>query len=164
MTSKTPRPSQNLEAPANSPAQWNSLGSNLSRQQLGFVTESACAIFRSSEAMRKVQQEAAHQALEHYAAAARKLHGACQPADLLAIQSELLSFDLQEASQYWQKLMAAALQAQTEMVSTTSNMLNSEAGSGVKSALEAFQATLPMMANAFQVGRQSGSAERPHDA
>ncbi|MBK5206165.1 MAG: phasin family protein [Polaromonas sp.] len=137
---------------------------DLSRQQLGFVTESACAMFRGSEAVRKIQQQAAHQASEHYAAVAQKLHGACQPTDLLAIQSELLSLNLQEASQYWQKLMTAALQAQTEMMSTTSHMLNSEAGSGVKSALEAFQSTIPMMAKGFLVGRQSGSAERPHDA
>lgn len=162
MNSKTARPSQSHETAGSSPAPWNFLA-DLSRQQLAMVTESASAIFRSSEAMRKVQEQAAHQASEHYAAVAKKLHGACQPADLLAIQSELLRFDLQETSQYWQQLMAAALQAQTEMMATTNRMLNSEAGGGVKSALEAFQSTLPMT-NGFWVGRQSGSAERPHDA
>lgn len=163
MNAKTPRPSQSHEVSGNSPAQWGFLADS-GRQQLAMVTEGACAIFRSSEVMRKVQQETAHQALEHYAAAAKKLHGSCQPADLLAIQSELLRFDLQEASQYWQQLMTAMLQAQTEMLATTTNQIfHSEAGDGVKSTLEAFQATLPM-ANSFLFGRQSGSAERPHDA
>jgi hypothetical protein len=110
--------------------------------------------------MRKVQQQAAHQASEHYATAAQKLRVACQPADLLAVQSELLRFDLQEASQYWQQLVTAALQAQTEMMTTASHMLDSEAGGGVKSAIEAMQAAIPPMATSFFATRPNGPTER----
>ncbi|MDO8455400.1 MAG: phasin family protein [Burkholderiaceae bacterium] len=159
MTSKTSRPTSTYEAHGQDLTPWSFLA-DLSRQQLSFATESVSAIFRSSEAMRKVQQQAAHQASEHYAAAAQKLRGASQPADLMAIQSELLRFDLQESSQYWQQLMTAALQAQTEMMTTASHILDSDSGSGVKSALEAMQAAIPPIANSFFVSRPNGPTER----
>jgi hypothetical protein len=159
MTSKPSRPASTHEARGNDLPSWNFLA-DLSRQQLSWATEGASAIFRSSEAMRKVQQQAAHQASEHYATAAQKLRVACQPADLLAVQSELLRFDLQEASQYWQQLVTAALQAQTEMMTTASHMLDSEAGGGVKSAIEAMQAAIPPMATSFFATRPNGPTER----
>ncbi len=159
MTSKASRPAPTYEARGGDLTPWNFLA-DLSRQQLSFATESASALFRSSEAIRKVQQQAAHQAAEHYADAAQKLRAASQPADLLAVQSDLLRFDLQESSQYWQQFITAALQAQTEMMSTASHMFNSEAGGGVKSALEAMQAAIPPMASGFFVGRPNGPTER----
>lgn len=159
MTSKTSRSTSTYEARSNDLTPWGFLA-DLSRQQLSFATESASAIFRSSEAIRKVQQQAAHQASEHYAAAAQKLRGASQPADLLAVQSELLRFDLQESSQYWQQLMTAALQAQTEMMTTASHILGSDSGSGVKSALEAMQAATPPMASSFFASRPNSPTER----
>lgn len=159
MTSKTSRSTSAYEAHNNDLTPWSFLA-DLSRQQLGFATESASAIFRSSEAIRKVQQQAAHQASEHYAAAAQKLRGASQPADLLAMQSELLRFDLQASSQYWQQLMTAALQAQTEMMTTASHILDGGSGSGVKTALEAMQAAIPPMASSFFASRPNGPNER----
>lgn len=159
MTTKASRPASAYEARSSDLTPWNFLA-DLSRQQLSFATESASALFRSSEAIRKVQQQAAHQAAEHYAEAAQKLRAAGQPADLLAVQSDLLRFDLQESSQYWQQFMTAALQAQTEMLSTASHMFDSEAGGGVKSALEAMQAAIPPMASSFFVGRPNGPTER----
>ena len=44
-------------------AAWNA-ASDLPRQQLSLATESACAMFRGFEAMRKIQERAAHQALQ----------------------------------------------------------------------------------------------------
>jgi hypothetical protein len=160
MTSKTSRSTSDHEAHRTDSTPWNFLA-DLSRQQLSFATESASALFRSSEVMRKIQQQAAHRAAEHYTASAQKLRGVRQPADLLAVQSDLLRFDLQESSQYWQLLMSAALQAQTEMMSTTSHMFASESGGDVKAALEAMQATIPPMANSFFVDRPNGSTEQP---
>lgn len=110
--------------------------------------------------MRKVQQQAAHHASEHYAAAAQKLRDTRQPADLLAIPSELLRFDLQEAIQYWQQLMTAALQAQTKIMSTASRLFDGETAGGVKSVLEVIQTAIPPMANSFFVASPDGPTER----
>jgi hypothetical protein len=159
MTSKTSRSASAYEAHGSDLTPWNFLA-DLSRQQLSLATESASALFRSSEAIRKVQQQTAHQAAQHYAAAAQRLREASQPADLLAVQSDLLRFDLQESSQYWQQFITAALQAQTEMMRTASHMFDNETGGGVKSALEAMQAAIPPIANSFFAGRPNGSTER----
>lgn len=129
-TKKTVRPASPPEATTTAAdvlAPWNLLG-DLGRQQFALATESACAMFRGSEAMRKVQQEAAHHSSEHHEAAAQKLRGPCAPAELLAIQSDLLRFDMQEAAQYWQQMADAALKAQLEMMGCASQMFS--AGSG----------------------------------
>jgi hypothetical protein len=159
MTSKTSRPASSHEVQGNGLTPWSFLA-DLSRQQMSFATEGACALFRSSEAIRQVQQQAAHHASEQYAAAAQKLRGATQPAELLAVQAELLRFDLEEANRYWQKLMTAALQAQTEMMGTASHMLDNEAGGGVKSALQAMQSAIAPMASNFFATRPDGPAGR----
>jgi hypothetical protein len=125
-TKKTVRPASPPEATTTTAAAlapWNLL-SDLGRQQFALATESACAMFRGSEAMRKVQQEAAHHSSEHHEAAAQKLRGPCAPAELLAIQSDLLRFDMQEAAQYWQQMADAALKAQLEMMGCASQMFN----------------------------------------
>ncbi|MDO9215946.1 MAG: phasin family protein [Lacisediminimonas sp.] len=159
MTSKTSRPASSHEVQGHGLTPWSFLA-DLSRQQMSFATEGACALFRSSEAIRQVQQQAAHHASEQYAAAAQKLRGATQPAELLAVQAELLRFDLEEANRYWQKLMTAALQAQTEMMGTASHMLDGDAGGGVKSALQAMQAAIPPMSSSFFATRPDGPVGR----
>lgn len=159
MTAKTSRPTSTHEVHGNNLAPWSFLA-DLSRQQMSFITEGACALFRSSEAIRQVQQQAAHHASEQYAAATQKLRGATQPAEMLAVQSELMRFDLEEANRYWQKLMTAAFQAQTEMMGTASHMLDNEAGSSVKSALQAMQSAIPPIASSFFATRPDGPAGR----
>ena len=141
---------------------WNMLA-DLARQQLAVTTESTSAICRGSEAMRKIQQDAAHQASVYHADAAQKMRASsCQPADLLAIQSELMRIDMQGAGQYWQQIASAALQTQIEMMSSVGRIFDSET-SGVKSALEVFQAAIPPMTNSFFVSR-SNQADEQHKA
>jgi hypothetical protein len=156
-TTHTPYTAETSGADQNA---WKMLA-DLGRQQLAVATENTSAIFRGSEAMRKIQQDAAHQASVHHAEAAQKLRAAAfQPADLLAIQSELLRIDMQGAGQYWQQLASVALQTQIEMMSSVSRMFDDGTGGGVKSALEVFQAAIPPMANSFFVSRSSESDEQ----
>lgn len=131
---------------------------DISRQQLAMATEMACTLFRSSEAMRKIQQQAAHHASQRHEAAMQKLHGNCTPADLLAIQSDLLRFDLEKASQYWQQLTALALQTQLDLMTSASHMHDSETDNSLKSTLNAFQVTLPLV-NSFFASSPIGSIE-----
>lgn len=126
---------------ANGPVPQNFLA-ELGRQQLAVVTDAACAMFRGSEAIRTIQQQAAHEASLRHQAAAQKLQGNCAPADLLAIPSELLRFDLQGATQYWQQITTAALQSQIEMMASASHLLTDEKNGSWKAALENFQAAL----------------------
>lgn len=134
MSAKTPRAAPAREAPA----PWNFLA-DLSRQQLSVATDASCAMFRGFEAMRNIQQQAAHDASARHEAAAQKLHGStCQPADLMAIQAALLRDDLESATRYWQQLAATALEMQTEMMGCTSHLLDSETALETVSALEAF--------------------------
>ncbi len=116
--------------------------SDLSRQQFSLVADSACAMFKGVEAMRKIQQEAAHQASQQYELAAQKIRNASASADFLTIASELMRFDMQEATRYWQQLAAAALEAQVEMTSTTGKLIEPTSIAGLKPVIETWQAAL----------------------
>jgi hypothetical protein len=116
---------------------------DLGRQQAVVAAESACALFRGFEAMRKIQEEAAHEASQRHADAAQKLRGSCQPADLMAVQSELLRFDFDAAGRYWQQLAAAALEMQTEIMGCASHLIDSETMLEGSSALDAMQFRIP---------------------
>ena len=96
--------------------QWN----DLPRQQMAAAAQANCALFRGFEAIRTIQQKAAHQALAHRRTIAEKLKEPCHPMDLVAVQGELLRFDLQGAAMYWQQLGAAVLEMQREMLGSAS--------------------------------------------
>lgn len=134
----------------------------LGRQQLAVASESSSALYRGGEALRKVQQESAHEASIRHAEAAHKLFGPCQLTELLSIQTELLRANIQSATNYWQQLAVVALQTQREMMLSTSHLLENSSGSGMKSALEAFQATIPPMATSFFVHSHGELNEQPH--
>jgi hypothetical protein len=128
------------EAAADS-SPWN-FAADWSRQQLAVATAGAGAWFRGCEAMRKIQQHAAHQAGTMHEAASRKLQGPCEASDLLAVQSELLRSDFQGAGQYWQQLLAATLKMQVEMLASASHLADGTAGAAFKPALDAWQAAV----------------------
>ena len=56
---------------------------DLPRQQCAAATHAACAVFSGFEAMRRIQEKAAHEALKHYTDAAGRLEKGCAPADVL---------------------------------------------------------------------------------
>lgn len=125
---------------------------DLPRRQLALMTESATAVLRGSEALRKLQQESAHRALAQHEEAAERLRGQVDFNELLTIQAELLRFNLQEAAQYWQQLTTTALKMQAEMVSSAGEVLDS----GEEPTLDALQ-------RAFEASLSSGAAAgTPH--
>lgn len=93
-------------------AAWN----DLPRQQLAAATQACCAMFRGFESIRRVQQKTAHQALAHHQVIAEKLKEPCHPMDLVAMQAEMVRFDLQGAAMYWQQLASAMLEMQRELL------------------------------------------------
>jgi hypothetical protein len=155
MSSKTAKPAPN--AIANAAAPWNFLA-DLGRQQMAVVNDASCAMLRGFETMRQIQHDAAHHAAAQHQAAAQRLHSSCAPADVMAIQSELLSDDFQAASQYWQQLAGAAMEMQTEMMGCATHLLDSETALEAASAMESFDA-LPGF-NTFFARKMNGSAEK----
>lgn len=141
-------------------ASWNALA-EMGRQQLAVATESASALYRGSEALRKVQQEAAHEASVHHAEVAQKLLSPCQPSDVLALQTDLMRFNMQSATHYWQQMMVVALQTQREIMLGMGHLLDAETGSSMKSAMGAFQSIIPPMANSFFI-HNPGDFPEPH--
>ena len=128
MDTKTPN-STPPEAPSVGNPMPLNLMANLGQQQLALMVQSACAMFRGSQAIREIQKEAAHQAEARHEEAAQKLRGPCKPADLASIQSDLLRLDIQEATQYWQHLGAAMLKTQVEMMGSVNQVLSNGADS-----------------------------------
>ncbi len=110
---------------------------DLGRQQMSVAAEASNALMRGFDAMRKLQEQAAHDAAERHAAVARKLQGASQPFELMTIQAASVRDDLESATQYWQQLAATALEMQTEVMGCASHLLDSESALEAASALEA---------------------------
>ncbi len=119
---------------------------DLGRQQMSVAADASCALLRGFEAMRQIQQKAAHDASVRHEAVSEQLHKGCAPADLMSIQASLLQGDWQEASKYWQELAATALEMQVEMMSCASHLVDSETAVESVSAVEAFDAIPGMKA------------------
>jgi hypothetical protein len=119
---------------------------DLPRKQLALMTQSTSALFRGSEAMRKIQQQTAHRAAAHQDEVRERLRSPCDLAELLSIQGELMRFNLQEAAQYWQQLTDAALKVQADVVSRVAEDAQGEPT--LDSLQRAFQASLSAGAGA----------------
>lgn len=141
MNDKTRSPAANLATTPASLAPWGLL-TEMSRWQMSLATENASAFFRAVESVRTVQQQMAHQTRAQYEAAAHKLQKACEPGDLLSIQSALLRFDFQAAIQYWQQLADSAVKAQVELMDGSKHLLAAPAEDPFKPMLQAWQNAL----------------------
>jgi hypothetical protein len=99
---------------------------DLPRQQSAVATHAACAMFSGFEAMRKVQEKAAHAALKHYSDAAQRLEKQCAPLDVLSVQMDLARFDAEAAAAYWQELAATALQTQARVAACAGELVDAD--------------------------------------
>lgn len=140
MTAKNHRSPAAREAVVAAPVTLEVL-TELGRQQLAIVADGASAVFRGSETMRRIQQQAAHRACAHCETAAQKLRHPGE-AGQLANPWELLHLDLQEVSGYWQQMTETALKTQGEVMGLTSQMLSLGASDGLKPALQAWQTAI----------------------
>lgn len=107
------------------------------RQQAAVATECAVAMFRGFEAIRKVQEDAARQAATRHERAAQRLLTPCQPTEVFEIQADLLQFDLEAGTRYWQQLSAAALEMQTQMLACCTQLVDSASVLEAVSSLDA---------------------------
>lgn len=141
MSTKTSRVASSNEPATAGSVPWNLLA-DFSRQQFILATESAGAVFRGSEEMRKIQQQAAHDASLHHEAIAQKLRNQSEPSDLLAIFADLMRFNLEGGMQYCQQIATVMMKTQGDMAACTSQVLQAAPENGLKPALEAWQSVL----------------------
>ena len=142
MSAKSSRNASASEADISNLSAMN-LWADLPRRQLALLTRSASVLYRGSETLRTIQQQAAQRATEHHQEAAEKLDGPCDFSEMMAIQADLLRFNMQEAAQYWQQLATAAFRIQVDMVSGAGQALEPAATDPTLDSLQrAFAATL----------------------
>ena len=107
------------------------------------AAEGAGVVFRGFEAIRKIQEQTAHRAGAYHEAAAERFKKAATPNDVLAIQSDLLRFDLEEGTRYWQELGAAAMEMQNEMLGCATHLADTESLLEAASAVAHFESAIP---------------------
>lgn len=122
--------------------------SDMTRQQLTMMTEAACAVLGSSEALGKIQQQAAHQASVRHQAAAETLRSEVEPMDVLSIQSDLVRQDMQEVAQYWAQLASTVMRGQLDMMGRMSHMLNAGSAGGLGGAFDTWRSAMAASADA----------------
>jgi hypothetical protein len=91
---------------------------DLPRRQLALMTHSATAIFRGAQELRRIQQEAAQRATLQTEEAAERLREPLDLTEVMALQNELVRFNLQETAHFWAQVANAALKWQADMVSS----------------------------------------------
>jgi hypothetical protein len=141
MTAKTSRSTSTETSDSASLAPLGMLA-DLPRQQMALMTQSASALLRASESVRKVQQQAAHRASAQHQEIAERLRAPCDFNELMSIQGELLRFNIQEATQYWQQIVTATLKAQADLVGTAGQALDPGGEPTLDSLQRVFEASL----------------------
>lgn len=95
-------------------------------QQQQAAAEGGAVLYRGFEAMRKIQEQATLQTLRRHVDAAARLRGQARPADLLALQADLLRGDIEEATRCWQQLVGEALEINSELLGCTTRLIDTE--------------------------------------
>ena len=130
MSTRTPGATATYPAAGAGIQGWN----DLPRRQMAAAAQAYCAIFRGFEAIRRMQQKTAHQALAHHQVLLEKLKEPCRPMDLMAIQAEMVRFDVQGAALYWQQLAGTLVAMQRELVVSATPTADSGAAGLQKTA------------------------------
>lgn len=112
-------------APPDGAAGW-SWAFDWGRQQLAVAAEGASTVYRGFEALRQVQQQTAHGAARRHAEAAERLRAACLPIEVLAVQSQLLRDDFDDASRYWQQLAATTFEMNSRLLGCATHLVGTE--------------------------------------
>ena len=129
------------------------------RQQMAVATESAVAMRRGFEAMRKINDRALQAALSRFTAAAEKLRAPSEPMELFSVSAELMRLQIEGTASYWQDLSAAALEMQAQLLGCSSHLVESDALLQAASAMEALPA-FPLFLHRLNTGPGT-TAEAP---
>jgi hypothetical protein len=112
----------------------------LSRNQFEAGERCLSTLCRGMETFGKIQSQAAHHAAAYHAEVARRVHSPKNGMDLLAIEADVMRFEIQETMQMWQQLGTAALELQRELLAGAW-----QATQGDGSSMNAMPAFAPFM-------------------
>lgn len=140
-------------------APWKLL-TEFGRYQFAVAAESASAMHRFREVVGATQRRALREAAVRHAKAGRRLRAPFEPADFLALQSELARDNILSVGRYWQQLMDMSVQTQLEMMAGMSRLFDGEAGVAVKSALRMLHTVTPPPGNNSFPIRREGAGDR----
>lgn len=140
MSTSKPRPAR---PHASDPPSTAAPPADLARRQLAVGAHAAGVVLQGFEAMRHVQQQAAHDARRACEALAGKLQEPCTVQDLLAAHADLMRQELHGAALYWQQLGAIGLETQRQLLAIRAPQLqgDGDAGSGLAVTMPFFDAS-----------------------
>ena len=124
----------------NRSADTQAMMSEQARQQLVMASEVSCVMCRAAEAIQQIQQHATQRAALRYQQVAEQIRSANTPAEVLAIQSTLMTSGLQEVAQYMQDMTTATLRIQSTLMDVRRNQEGAAmAGQTASAAFNAWQ-------------------------
>lgn len=122
------------------PQDTQALMSEQARQQLVMASEVSCVMCRAAEAIQQIQQHATQRAALRYQQVAEQIRSANTPAEVLAIQSTLMTSGLQEVAQYMQDMTTATLRIQSTLMDVRRSQESAAmAGQTASAAFNAWQ-------------------------
>lgn len=159
MASKTSRPVPG-NARSAAPASASSLpadgaGFSLARQQLQTLMSLGDLMFKGAEELRRFQMQAAHDARQRHERAQAEVASAGNPNELLKVQSELVRYDVEAGSRYWQQLASIMAATQAEAVNVLTRGAASLGGGVLGTHLAGAMA--PAQAATPEAGADDGS-------
>jgi hypothetical protein len=114
----------------------------LTRDQLELVMQSTTAWLRSLEALRKVQLDMTHLAVQRHQEMQQRLHGVKELSDLVALEVDLMRFDSAAAIHSAQELYDAALRSATEAFEGARGTIDSSHSDGMKAWMQSLQSMM----------------------
>lgn len=156
-------PSKQNGGPAAAPSCASGIDAlaELSRRQLAAAVQGGCALFQGFETLRGIQQRTAHEALAQYEEAGKRLARPCAVSDLLALQADLMQYDLQGAALYWQQLGAAALEMQRRLLASVT-AAETTALQDAASTMQDLSTAMPVI-RTILTGNGARQPSRAHD-
>jgi hypothetical protein len=89
---------------------------DFARQQLASGAEAAAVLYRAAEAVQQINLQLVQRAALRQQQLAEKLRTITNPAEVMSLETSLLSVGMQEATQYLQELAAATMAMQSELM------------------------------------------------
>jgi len=147
MNARTNKPGQVKAAAQHAPS--GDYWAQLSVKQAAWALDNSCALVRGFEAMRKVQLNAAHQALAQLQAARERLQRFDSTTEAMSLQTELAQQDGAAALRYWRDLFDIGMKTQQEMAKTMATAFSQQGSDVLGAAVEATRAPTADMNGAF---------------
>jgi phasin family protein len=127
----------------------------LAHEQVQTLVSLTDLMFKGAEELRRFQMQTAHDAHQRYQRALSDVSAATNPTELLNLQSELVRYDLEAGSRYWQQLASIVAASQAEMVNLLTRSAATLGGDVAKIASQSQAAGPSALTAAAKSGAQT---------